>query len=214
MRQACLGEGAHGRGGCGAAIYQAVDAQRLGDLVADPQDGVQRHGRVLGHQADPRAAHHPQIPFTDLGQIGASEHHATTVDLSARRQQPEHGVGGRALAGTGPADQRDDLTRPHGETDPPHGMNHPETAAVRHLQVVDLQYRHLRGRRRTDDAARCVLIRCVRAWTGHRGTGPPVTGHRTRAHSPSSAREMRLAASTVSAMVRPGSVDSHQDVAR
>ncbi len=208
LRETCLRECAHGRRCRAAAAGEAVDAQHLGDLVADPQHGVQCHGRVLGHQTDPHAAHRPQLPFTEQGQVRAIEQHLAAVDLPVCRQQPEHGVRGRALARAGPADQRDNLARSHDKADSPHGGDYAEAAAVGHLQVVDHQDGRVRGRRRTDG-----VVRSAFTGTCRRETGASLTGH-AAAHSPSSAREMRLVASTVSAMVRPGSVESHQDVAR
>lgn len=190
----------------GAAGRQTVDAQHLGDLFTDAFDRIEGHRRVLGHQADLRAAHCAQLRLAQRREVVSAEADRARVDRGVGGQEPGDRMRGGALAGPGLADHRGHFARAYVEIDVPHGRYGAAAGAVRHGQAAYLQCGVLAGVR---VSARCraqVLIRsrCVRR----------ALAHDCRDHSPSSARAMRLVASTVAAIASPGSAVNHQALAR
>ena len=76
---------------CGLAVDVAVRAHRLGDLVADLQDRVERRHRILEHHRDVAAADSPQLPLRHLQEVLPVEVRLAGDDLPGRlRDQPEN----------------------------------------------------------------------------------------------------------------------------
>ena len=69
--EADLGEDVDGRGAGGAGPEALVEAQALGDLVADAHDGVEVAGRVLEDHADLAAAHREHLRGVGADEIAA-----------------------------------------------------------------------------------------------------------------------------------------------
>jgi hypothetical protein len=181
------------------AIGQPVGAQYLGDLRADLLDRVQRDRRVLRDQPDPPPPDGSQRLLSEPGELLAGESDAATVDPPVLREQPDHCVRQGALTRAGLADHRDHLALGHGQRHAAHRVHRADRGVVGHPQVIELQHGLARG-----------------VWAGHHAglAGGAGCGHRALAHSPSSAREIRLTDSTVPAMTKPGIAHSHHDVAR
>ena len=76
-----------------------VHPDRLGDLVADREQRVQRGHRVLQDHRDPLAADVAHLGVGFLDQILALEQHPAADDPRRRRQHPQDGQRERALAG-------------------------------------------------------------------------------------------------------------------
>nr|BFE70449.1 hypothetical protein GCM10020092_037500 [Actinoplanes digitatis] len=95
----------------------AVQPQRLGHLVPDPAERVERDEGVLEDEADPAAAHAAPGPLGGAQQVGAGEVDPVRADPAAGAGQADQGAGGHALAGPGLADDDKAAARPGGERD-------------------------------------------------------------------------------------------------
>ena len=86
-----------------------MHAHRLAQLCPDPQRGVERGGRILGHVGDPGAPHGPQF-----GRGQAQQVDAVNLDLAGADAQPAAGMAeqredDRGLARAGLAHQAEHL---------------------------------------------------------------------------------------------------------
>jgi hypothetical protein len=82
---------------------RAADAlvadHRLGDLVADGVDGVQRGHRLLEDHPDLAAPDRPHLALGQAGEVAAAEQDVPAGDLARRRrQEPHDGERGHRLA--------------------------------------------------------------------------------------------------------------------
>jgi len=100
--------GATARAGALAGRSRPCATPPLGDLAADREQRVQRHGGVLEHQADVLPAHPPQRGGRGADDLPAGEQDRAG-DGRIRRQQPGRGERGDALAGPGFADYPEHL---------------------------------------------------------------------------------------------------------
>ena len=75
-----------------------VHPERLPELRADPERGIERGGRVLGHVADLRAARLPQIARAERQQVRPVQQDVPGADLQALAGVPEQGEGEGGLA--------------------------------------------------------------------------------------------------------------------
>ena len=80
------------------AVGEAVDAQHLGHLLAHAGHGVERHGRVLRHQADQEAADRAQLALRGAGHVVPEQVDAAVVDDGGGGEQPDDGCRGGRLA--------------------------------------------------------------------------------------------------------------------
>ena len=72
-----------------AAAGAFVHPDRLGDLIADGEERVQRRHRVLQDHRDPLAADSSHLRLGLLHEVDALEHDLARDDLGRRRQHPE-----------------------------------------------------------------------------------------------------------------------------
>ena len=88
----------------GGAAGALVHPDRLGHLVADGEQRVERGHRVLQDHGDALAAHAAHLGVGFLEQVLALEQHPAAGDAGGRRQEAQDGERQRALAGAGLAD--------------------------------------------------------------------------------------------------------------
>lgn len=86
-----------------------MDHERLGDLTADGEDRVQARHRLLEDHGDLVAADLVHFVHGQLGQILTVEEDLAGVDIAVAVKQAENAHGRDALAGTGFADNAEDL---------------------------------------------------------------------------------------------------------
>ena len=87
------------------AGHRSMQADRLGDLVADPHHRVERGHRLLEDHRDAVAADRAHLVFVEAEKIGAFEHDGAADDLARRvRHQAHDRKRGHALAAAGLAD--------------------------------------------------------------------------------------------------------------
>ena len=82
-------------------VHAAMHHQRLGNLLADADRGVEGGEGVLEDQADLASAQLPTLLVGGGVEIAAANEHLARVDRSALVEQAEHGERRSALAGTG-----------------------------------------------------------------------------------------------------------------
>ena len=92
-------------------------AQRLTDLVADGEQGVQRCHRVLQDHRDPFAPNVLHFVFGFSDEILALQPHRAADDLGCRRQNAHQRQGQCAFTGTGFAHDAKRFARPQAERD-------------------------------------------------------------------------------------------------
>jgi hypothetical protein len=86
-----------------------VNPDRLGHLVADREQRVQRGHRVLQDHGDPLASDMAHLGVGFLNEILAFEHHLAADDPGRRRQHAQDGQGQGALARAGLPDNAEGL---------------------------------------------------------------------------------------------------------
>ena len=128
------------------AAEPAMIVGRLGDLVADGEQRVQRRHGVLQDGGDPTPADRNHLLRALRQQILPFELDAASHDAGARREQAHERVTDRRLAGAGLADETECLARLQGEADGVDRLHHagaPEAEIVG-LQILDAkQGRHV-----------------------------------------------------------------------
>ncbi len=103
----------------GASAEALVEAQALGDLVADAHDRVEMAGGILEDHADLAAANGEHLGGAGLDEIAAGEEDRAALDPEARRrQEADDGAAEQALAGAALADEAEDLAAREVEGDP------------------------------------------------------------------------------------------------
>jgi hypothetical protein len=178
----------------GGAVAQAVNAQDFADLVAHGAHGVERGGRVLGHQAEHAAANAVPARGAPVRDLGALQPDAALLAAPVVGEQADHGLGRGGLARARFADQGHDLAGRHGKRQAvDHALLLAAVVAVGDDQVLDFEQRG--GGCGRDCRGGAVLQQGAHA--GLRAKEAP----------------MRLAASTTATTTRPGAVVSHQAVA-
>src|SRR5437762_6433698 len=166
-----------------------MHADRLGHLIADREERVQRGHRVLQDHRDPAAADllHLLVGFPQ--QVFALEHHPAADDAGSRRQHAQDGERERALAGTRLADNAQRLA----------GMN-----AQRH--IVDRPHD-------TGALGRDVMGGQIFEFEQRRGWHELSGGQSWRSWGSSLTRSQSprmFADSTINMMQQPGKMVSHQ----
>jgi hypothetical protein len=89
--------------------------ERLGDLVPDPHDRVERGHRLLEDHADVAPAHLAHGGVTQAEEVGAVEADGAARGLHGPRQQPHHRMRRHGLARARLADDTQGLARLDGE---------------------------------------------------------------------------------------------------
>ena len=115
--QADLGQQVEHAGLDGGAGQVRVGAERLGYLVADAVQRVERGGGVLEHHRDAGASDAAHVAFRQRQKVRASQGDAPARHGDARRQQAQHGGGQQGLAGAAFADEAQDLAGVHMQGD-------------------------------------------------------------------------------------------------
>ena len=163
---------------------------RLGDLVADREQRVERSHRVLQDHRDPLAAHVAHLGVGFLDQILALEQHPAADDARRGRQDPQDRQRERALTRTDLADDAEGLAGIDAQR---HIVDRADDSGALRRDVMGREVLELEQRRRRT------------------GPGPSAQSWRswgsslTRSQSP-----RRLAESTISMMQQPGNTVSHQ----
>jgi hypothetical protein len=129
-----------------AAPRGAVDLERLGDLIADGEHGIERRHRFLEHEADARPAHAQQTGLIEGQEVPALEPDAAGDDAAGRRDQAEDRQRRDGLAGAGLARQGEDLAAPDVEADPVDRAHHLANAGAL-ADELGRQPAHLEQRR-------------------------------------------------------------------
>jgi hypothetical protein len=123
-----------------------VGADRLADLVADRQDGVERGHRVLEDHRDLSPTQVSKLLLRHREQVAAVEGGAAARDPARRlRDQAEQRHHGDALARTGLADDADGLTRVDLVADVADRVDDTVLGPELDGQAFDLEQRLLRG---------------------------------------------------------------------
>ena len=84
---------------------EAVHDQRLGDVLADAHDRVERGHRLLEHEADAGAAHLPHLLFGQRQQIAALKQNRAAGDAAGLLDEPDDRKRRHRLAAARFADQ-------------------------------------------------------------------------------------------------------------
>jgi hypothetical protein len=87
-----------------------VGLERLADLAADGEHGVQARHRVLKDHCDLPAAHLAELVVAQLQQIAAAEHDRASGHAPRPREDPHERERGDALAAPGLAHDAERLT--------------------------------------------------------------------------------------------------------
>ncbi len=82
---------------------------RLGDLMADGVDRIERGHRLLKHHRNLGAAHLRDLGLAERQDVAPADPNATGQHRTPARQQPHQRPHGHGLAGAGFADQAQDL---------------------------------------------------------------------------------------------------------
>ncbi len=171
------------RGGPARAL---VDPDRLGDLIADREERVQRGHRVLEDHGDALAADVPHLGIGFLEKVFSLESDLPADDLRRGRQEPQDGEREGRLARAGFSDDAERLAGPDGQRDLVHRSHHARATGA-----------HVVGRE--------IAQLEQGSGSGHRQSWRSWGSSFTRSQSP-----RRLAERTISMMQQPGSTVSHQ----
>ena len=115
--------------------------ERLANLAADGQHGVQAGHRVLEDHRDVLAADRPQLVVGELEQVAALELRRPADDAARPRQDPEQRERGDALAAARLADDPERLSRGDVEGDAVDGVDRPALGPELDAQVLDREER-------------------------------------------------------------------------
>ena len=110
-RDANLGQELDGTAAGIGLRHVRVRADRLGELSADAEDGIEARQRVLEHHADAPAADGAHAGEGQGVDALAGEPHLAAGNASGRLDQPDDGGAGHRLAGPGFADHAQHLAR-------------------------------------------------------------------------------------------------------
>ena len=124
-------------GARGAAQEVGVGAQGLDDLVADPEQRVERGQRVLEDHADAPAAPPAHLLRGQVVDALRPEADLAARDAAGRVDQPDHRRAGDRLAGPGLADHAEDLAAADLERHPIDGGQRPAARVEGDGEVAD-----------------------------------------------------------------------------
>lgn len=117
---------------------------RFAQLEADGENRIQSRDRVLEDHRNVAAAHGGQLLRAQIGQIPATEPDRALAGRIVRKQS-KNGHCGHTLAGTGFADECEDLARHDVETDAVDGANRLSVDTEVYDEVTHCQYRLSHG---------------------------------------------------------------------
>lgn len=139
--EARLLEQLHGAGPGLGPLRDPVGDEGLSDLGAHLPHGVEVAHRVLRDQAHLVPTQHPDLLLGDMGDVAALEEDLPAGDRAVLGQQVGDRHGGRRLARSGLADDRDGLSRVHLEARAAHSLNRTAGGGEGDLGITDLQQR-------------------------------------------------------------------------
>ena len=116
---------------------------RLGHLVVDREQRIQRRHRILEDRRDAPPADAAHLALTLRHEILALQLDAAAHDPGARREQAHDRVAGGGLAASRLADEAEGFSGLDGEADAVHRLHHARSAEadVVRPEVVDAQQR-------------------------------------------------------------------------
>ena len=122
-----------------SAIGSAVLLERLGDLPADGENGIQRCHRLLEDHADVAAPHLAHLLVGELHQVAAGEQNLAARDPPGRiRDQAQNRQRPDGLARSALADDRDRLALLDGVGDPVDRAHDSRAGPELGMQILDL----------------------------------------------------------------------------
>ena len=128
----------------GAARHRLVLGDRLDDLVADREHGIERGHRLLKNHADAVAANRPQRARVELDEIAPVEQDLPADDAAGRiGDQAQDRQCRDRFSATGLPDDRDGLSRIDREAHVVDGLDDVAGAEETGPQVADVEKRHL-----------------------------------------------------------------------
>jgi hypothetical protein len=178
-RDADLAEEADRFGSRFSEAEAAMGSQRLGDLVADSDHGMERRSRVLEDHANRRPANLAHAFLVERDEVGAVEPRAPARSRPLKKTQERHRH--RRLAASALADEAERLARIEREGDAVDGVGPIE----RDRQILDREKRRARVRGAAHG-------RCIFGSSASRSPSP-----------------MKLKLVTASVIARPGITASH-----
>ena len=118
-----------------------MHGDRLGDLVADREERIERGHRLLEDHGDLVAADRLHLLLLEIEQVAALEAHGAADDAARRiGNQPQHREGRHALAAAGLPHHAQRLAAAHGVGHPVDGLHHPGRGKEVRLEVFDLEH--------------------------------------------------------------------------
>src|SRR5271169_1028278 len=127
------------------ARYSEMLHQRLGDLPADPQRGVEGGERILEDGPDPPPKDASPLRRRELGEVLALEQDGAG-DLRRWAEEVQDCAGYAALAGSGFTDDGERPSRLEGKGHIAHGGDVPLALAVADREVADLEQQRIHRR--------------------------------------------------------------------
>src|SRR5215211_2244179 len=124
------------------ALETEVDAERLGELAADGNGGVQRRGCALGDVGDPASPKAPELRRRERKEVGSVQDRRASEDLAPGGAVPDRGERRRRLAAPGLAGEPGDRPGVKLEGRLPHDLVRPTVGpAVADREVGHLEHR-------------------------------------------------------------------------
>src|ERR1700737_1981254 len=164
----------------------SVQAEYFIDLLPDPMQRIKRRHRLLEDHPDVQPAYRAEPRLIRLREVGAAKAQRARGNAHTRRQQSQHGACNHRLAGAGCTDQASNLTRTQRQVELIYRVRAVGAARQRDAQSLDRQYGW--------HQEKCVV-------------------HRSRSlgfNASFRPSPIRLIASTVARIARPGNVHIHQ----
>ena len=158
-----------------AAAQRQMGADRLDQLLADGEQRIERGQRILEDGADAPAPDRAQLGWRQIVDALALKQDLAAGDPARRLQQPDHRGPGQRLAGTGFADQTQDLAAARST-----GSPRPAPPACGARRELDAQVADLEGGRpwpwrqgasqRACPSRATTLPRLTTSWRGGQST--------------------------------------------
>ena len=122
-----------------------MKTQRLGYLLADREDGIQRGHRILKDHRDVVTTYCAHLGIRQLHQIAVFEQHLAAHDFSRRRNQTHDRQRGHRLAAAAFAHQPQQLAAIEVKADVIYGAHDSRARREMGLQIVNFEQVHLRS---------------------------------------------------------------------
>ena len=126
-----------GLGTRGIPSRAPVHHQRLRNLIADGEDGIQRRHRLLEDQRDFAAAEPAQLALAERHQVASAKVNRAAEDAARRLHQPHDRECRHRLAAPGLADKRQRLALSHAEAHVVHGDDRAAASRKARREILD-----------------------------------------------------------------------------